>query len=210
MDLPKRIKNSFSNLESLPVPDSLAEFNMEDFKFRVNSFKHAQNKQEKADCVSQLLNTKGLIKHYQSKVTNCVVLAVCEKFEYDHELQTSMKLADEQYNVLLVPNGYFSPHEKKFDVFLFRNQVIIASDLKRINSRKPDTIAARIKLGSEQSSRLVLDIASNIDKITLIDGLRSGCERNKLIVEIMLFYRGRFYRLRTGQILSKSIFQLIK
>lgn len=210
MNSPKRIKNSFSNLEPSRVSASVPEFNIDDFKFYVNSFKQAQDRQQKLECVSHLLKARGLIKHYESKLTDCVVLAVWEEFEYDQELQTSIKLADERYNVILMPNGYFHPQEKKFDVFLCQGHILIESDLKRINSESPDTIAARIKKGSEQSSRLVLDIASNIKKSGLIDGLKSGCERNALVKEIMLFYRGKFYRLRKNQILSKSIFRLIK
>jgi hypothetical protein len=206
MDFPKRLNNVLSNPE--PVPVSL--FSMDEFKHQVNFVKSAQTKQQKVEYISRLLQTEGLIKHYESKRTGCVVVALCEKFEYDHELQTSMKLADEQYNVLLVPQGYFARHEKKFDVFLCRNHVMIETDLKYINSRKPDAIAARIKEGSEQSSRLVIDIASNIEKVTLIEGLKSGCVRNKLIEEIMLFYSGKFYRLQKSQILSRSIFQSIK
>lgn len=210
MDLPKRINNSFSNLQPVPVPDSLSAFSMDEFKSHVSNVRNAKNKQEKIEFVSRLLLTKGLIKHYESKSTNCVVLASCEKFEYHHEFQTCVKLADEQYNVILVPKGYFSYNGKKFDVFLCRNHIMVESELKHINTRRADTIAVRIKAGSDQSSKLVLDIASNIGKLTLIDGLRSGCERNNLINEIMLFYNGRFYRLLKSEILSKNIYQLIK
>lgn len=206
MDSPKRINKTSLIFESAPG----SMFSIDEFKYHVNKTRSAKNKYEKAECISRLLQTTGFIKHYESKRTNCLVLALCEKFECEHELQTCIKLADEQYNVLLVPHGYFGLQEKKFDVFLCREHIMLESDLKRITSKNPDTIAARIKSGSEQSSRLVVDVVSNIEKMVLIDGLKSGCERNKLIEEIMLFYKSRFYRMKKSQILSKSIYDLIK
>lgn len=183
---------------------------MIDFKDRVNRIKQAANKQEKTEEIKRLLLTAGLKKHYENKGTNCVVMAICDQFEFQHEFHTCIKLADQGYNVVLLPNGYFTRNEKKFDVFLCRNHMLIESDLKCINTKNPDTIAVRIKGGSEQASRLVLDIASNIEKMPLIDGLKSGCERNAIIEEIMLFYNGNFYRLPKNQIESRNIYRVIE
>jgi hypothetical protein len=141
---------------------------------------------------------------------NLGVLADCNDFEYPHEHHTCKKLAAADYNVILVPKGFFKRNEKKFDVFLCRGHVFLESDLKCITTTNVDTIGKRIKEGSEQSLRLVLDITSSIKKTELIDGLKTGCERNKVLIEVMLFYNSCFYRLKKDLILSKNIYKVLK
>lgn len=113
------------------------------------------------------------------------------------------------YHVVFAPKAMFLRNEKKFDIFLIKESSIFKADLKSISSKNPDTIANRIKGGSEQASRLVIDITSDIEKNDLIDGLRSGVERNDLIKEIMLLYKSKFYRLPKDLILSKKIYNIL-
>jgi hypothetical protein len=93
---------------------------------------------------------------------------------------------------------------------MIRDTIILKADLKYITSKNPDTIAKRIRGGSEQAPRIVVDISSNINEKELIDGLRSSVERNSLIREILLIYKGKFYRLPKTLILSKAIFKILK
>lgn len=100
------------------------------------------------------------------------MLAESELIEHKHELTTATLLAKINYDVVFAPKAMFSRNEKKFDVFLIRGSIIFKADLKSISSKNPDTIANRIKGGSEQASRVVIDITSDIEKNVLIDGLR--------------------------------------
>ncbi len=183
------------------------DFKIEDFKNLVEAIKSA-SKDEKLDCINALLKYKPLYNHYSIKEYE--VLAECEVLEYPHELHTSKKLLKEGYHVVFVPKGYFKRNDKKFDIFLIKGYLLFEADLKCINTCNPDTIAKRIKEGSTQASRIILDIHSNISKNTLIDGLRSGFERNENLIEIMTFYNSSFYRLQKTQVLSKNIYHAIK
>jgi hypothetical protein len=138
------------------------------------------------------------------------VLSETEFIEHKHELETAICLCQANYDVIFAPKGMFSREEKKFDIFLIRDTVIVKADLKNITSKNPDTIAKRIKGGSDQANRVVIHISSDIENKVLIDGLRSGVERNSLIKEILLFYKKNFYRLPKNKILSKEIFKLLK
>lgn len=93
---------------------------------------------------------------------------------------------------------------------MIRGHIVLKADLKSISSKAADPIANRIINGAEQASRVVIDIVSNINKKELIDGLRSGAKKSNLLVEILLFYNNRFYRLGRNEILSKRIYELIK
>lgn len=164
----------------------------------------------KLEAIKRLLLLDGLLNHYTDKTTKRNVLANCRHFEYPHEFHTSQKLTGADYDVIFIPRGYFKSHEKKFDVFLCRDHIFLESDLKCITSTNPDTIGKRIKEGSEQAARVVLDITSQIQKKRLIDGLKIGCERNRELKEILLFYNSAFYRLPITQIVSRRIFEIIK
>ena len=114
------------------------------------------------------------------------------------------------YDVVFAPLGTFKRDQKRFDVYLLRDTIILHADLKCISSKNPLTIAYRIREGSDQASRVVIEIVSDIDKKTLIQGLRSGIHRNDLIREIFLFYRKKFYRLPKSLIESKRVFDILK
>ena len=191
----------------LNLPDR--SFSLDLFREIVACIKEA-DKTTRIDAIKRLLGLNGLINHYIDKVTKRGILADCVQFEYPHELHTSQKLTGADYDVIFVPKGYFKRSEKKFDVFLSRGHIFLESDLKCISSTNPDTIGNRIKEGSEQSVRLVLDITSQIQKKRLIEGLKTGCERNGVLKEILLFYNSAFYRLPVSQIISRRIFEIIK
>jgi len=114
------------------------------------------------------------------------------------------------YDVVFAPTGLFKRNDKKFDVYLLRDTIILEADLKCISTTLPDTVAKRIIGGSNQAARVVLDVRSAITASALIDGLRSGTGKNDLIKEILLFYRSRFYRLPKKLIWSKRVFEILK
>jgi hypothetical protein len=191
--------------------DKLPErsFNLDLFRELVKHIKEG-DKSAKIEAIKGLFLLDGLYSHHSDKITKRVILANCQHFEYPHELHTSQKLTGVDYDVIFVPKGYFKRSEKKFDVFLSRGHIFLDSDLKCITTTNPDTIGNRIKEGSEQSARIVLDVTSQIQKKRLIEGLKTGCERNSVLKEILLFYNSAFYRLPVTQIVSRRIFDIIK
>jgi hypothetical protein len=130
--------------------------------------------------------------------------------EFDHERQTAIKLAQMNYDVVFAPVGMFKRDQKKFDVYLLRDTIILEADLKHVSSKNPLTIAYRIKEGSDQAPRIVLDIASDIDAKIMIQGLRSGAYKNRLLKEILLFYKKKFYRLPKSLVMSNRVYEIIK
>lgn len=160
--------------------------------------------------IEKLLNDPGLVIIGVSKTTGRRILAEPGAIHHDHELRTAIRLIAFNYDVLFAPAGMFARNEKRFDAFILRDIIILKADLKAITSKNPDTIAKRIQSGSEQASRLVIDICSDIRPAILIDGLRSGVERNELIMELLLIYRNRFYRLSKRLILSNNIYGILK
>lgn len=147
---------------------------------------------------------------YADKKTGNLIRAESDYIEHEHELITAKALTQVGYDVLFAPKGMFNRSDKKFDVFLIRDHVILKADLKSISSKNPDTIGKRIKGGSDQASRVVVDIVSDIEHHVLIDGLRQGVMSNKLIKEVLLFYRNKFYRLSKQEIVSKRIYHFLK
>jgi hypothetical protein len=168
------------------------------------------DKTDRIDAINELIDSDFLVAHYEHSLTEKMVLCEYEELEYEHELETSIKLTGFDYHVLFAPKSLFKPQEKKFDIFLIKNNIIFKADLKYIRSSNIDTISKRIKDGSLQCDRLVLDIKSNISSNDLIEALKSGCHRNNYLKEIMLLYKNKFYRLQKTQILSKGIFKVIK
>ena len=160
--------------------------------------------------IEKLLNIIDWEELYKNKKTNRRILCESSTLEHSHELITAMALTQVNYDVLFAPKGLFNRSDKKFDVFLIRDHVILKADLKCISSKNPDTIANRIKSGSNQATRIVIDINSDIDYKKLIDGLRSGVSKNNLIKEILLFYNHKFYRLSCKIILSKNVYKILK
>jgi adenine-specific DNA methylase len=160
--------------------------------------------------VEKLLTSVDWHEHYTSKISGNRVLAESDYMEHGHELKTASSLADKGYDILFAPKGMFQRTDKKFDIFIIKDHVLLKADLKSITSKNPDTIAKRILGGSDQASRIVIEICSDIEKKYLIDGLRSGVENNRLIKEIFLFYKNQFYKLPKELIKSRRIFDVIK
>lgn len=183
-------------------------FNLALFKESIEIIKKG-NKATKENEIRKLLSIEGLKVHHIDKTTKRRVKAECDRFEYPHEYHTAKKLTAVDYDVILVPPGYFKRHEKGFDVFILRDHILLEAELKCITSINKDTIGNRIKAGSEQSNRIVVDITSTIPRNALIEGLKTGCERNDSLCEILLFYNSRFYCLPKTLILSKRIFKTI-
>ncbi|NCU05005.1 MAG: hypothetical protein GXC73_13570 [Chitinophagaceae bacterium] len=157
-----------------------------------------------------LLSSTEWHRHYKSKSSGNIVLAESAYIEHLHELKTAKSLADQGYNILFAPKGIFQRNDKRFDIFIIKDHLILKADLKCITSKNPDTIAKRIKGGSHQASRVVIEIASDIDRKILIEALRSGVYKNELLREIFLFYKGYFYLLPVNLVTSKHIYSTIK
>lgn len=159
--------------------------------------------------IRRILEGFEWIEHYRDKLTGRRVLAE-GKIEHEHEMETAVFLAQRDYDVVFAPTGMFKRNEKKFDVFLLRDTIIIEADMKNVSTKNPHNIARRIKEGSEQASRVIVNITSNVKKKILIDGLRKGVQGNKLIEEIILIYKRRMYRLSVSAIESPLAFEVIK
>ena len=153
--------------------------------------------------IRRILGDYDWVVHYEDKVTGRRMLAE-GNIEHEHEKNTAIFLTKTGYDVVFAPRKMFKRDEKKFDVFLLRDTIILKADLKNVSSKNPDHIAKRIREGSDQASRIVMNIASDVDKKTLINALRTGVERNKLIKEILLIYKGKFYKLSKPTILNKK------
>ena len=160
--------------------------------------------------IQTLLSSTEWYQHYICKSTGNIVLAESDYIEHVHELRTAKSLANQGYDILFAPKGMFERNDKRFDIFIIKNHVILKADLKCITSKNPDTIANRIKGGSHQASRIVIEIASDVDRKVLIEGLRSGVHKNELLKEIFLFYKGYFHVLPVNLITSKHIYTIIK
>lgn len=153
--------------------------------------------------IRKILRDFDWVVHYADKDTGRRVLAE-GAIEHEHEKSTAIFLAQMDYDVVFAPAGMFRREDKRFDVFLIRDSVILKADMKYISSKNPDYIAKRIKEGSEQASRVIIHIASDVDKRTLRNALKSGVERNKLITEILLIYKGNLHKLSKTAILNKT------
>jgi hypothetical protein len=180
------------------------------FASAIRAYYRSINAKNKRKEVAGILALADWVEHYRDRTTGRRVLSESNKIEHDHERDTAISLAQMNYDVVFAPAGLFKRDQKRFDVYLLRDIIILEADLKCIFSLNPDTIGQRIVGGSDQASRLVLDIRSNISIKDLIDGLRSGTVRNDLIKEIMLFYKKRLYILPKSLIRSKRIFDILK
>lgn len=165
---------------------------------------------QKQVAIKKLLNSCDWVLLHQDKASECSVYAERAELEHKHELKTAKSLAQKGYDVLFAPKAMFLRGEKKFDVFLIRDHVILKADLKSIASKRPDGIARHIKNGAEQASRIVIDIVSDIQRKDLVDGLRGGIKKSRSLREILLFYNSRFYRIRRDEIHSNKIHSLLK
>ena len=176
----------------------------------IKAYYKGANARAKRNEIQRILAAADWYVHYTDKRTGRRVLSESILIEHEHERRTAIGLAQMNYDVVFAPAGIFQRGGKKFDIYLLKDTIILEADLKCISSKNPLTIAYRIKEGSEQASRVVLDIASDIDRNTLIQGLRSGSYRNTLLSEILLVYKKKFYRLPKSLIMSKRIFDILK
>lgn len=157
-----------------------------------------------------------LLKSFYEAVNRKVKRALIQKMfesniiEHAHEKQTAIRLARMNFDVLFAPKGVFVRGSRRFDVYLLRDTIILEADLKCIFSKSPYTMAGRIREGSEQASRIVLDVVSEMDKKSIIQGLRGGVYKNGLVKEVFLFYKNKYYHLPKELIESKRIFEIIK
>jgi hypothetical protein len=184
--------------------------NLAFFMSAIKAYQTAANARSKRNEIQKILSAADWYVHYTDKKTGRRVLSESIRIEYDHERRTAINLAQMNYDVVFAPNVMFNRSQKKFDVYLLRDTIILEADMKSVTSINPDTIANRIFSGSEQASRVVLDIKSAISAKDLVDALRSGTGKNRLIKEILLFYKNRFYRLPVDFIWSKKIFDILK
>ncbi len=180
------------------------------FASAIRAYYRSINAKNKKKEVARILGLADWFEHYKDKTTGRRVLSESNRIEHEHERNTAISLAQMNYDVVFAPAGLFKRDQKRFDVYLLRDTIILEADLKCIFSMNPDTIAQRIVGGSDQASRLVLDIRSNISIKDLIDGLRSGTARNDLVKGIMLYYKKRLYILPKSLVWSKSIFNILK
>lgn len=171
---------------------------------------NAIDKNVKAKEIKRLLNNPDFYILHKDDITNRKVIAEFKAFEFKHEETTAKKLNSIGFDVIFAPKGMFGRKDKKFDIFLAKDNILLRADLKSISSTNPDTIANRICGGAMQANRIVVDIQSKILPKKLIDGLKSGIIKSKGLSEIMLFYRNGFYRLPKNIIESNRIFDVLK
>lgn len=163
----------------------------------------------KRQAIIELLNFDQWLLLYKNKNSGCSIYAESYELDYRHELKAAEALTQEGYHVLFAPKALFKREDKKFDVFLIHDHFIFQADLKNIHSKNPETISNRIAEGARQASRIVVVIQSDLKKKILINGLRSGYQRSNSLIEIFLFYRGRFFRLNKKDIESDKIYKLL-
>lgn len=201
------------NIETVhePSPDVRCLFiDITFFLSLLQSWADAIGARNKRKAVDRLLASEEWIVLYKDAATGCCVYTEKENIDHPHEVSTAHALAAVGYDVLFAPVGIFPRHHKRFDVYLIRKHIILKADLKSIGSKNPDTIAQRIKDGAQQANRLVIDIVSDISTRNLIVGLRSGIVGQKTLIEILLFFRNRFYRLKRQEIMGKNIFKILR
>ena len=130
----------------------------------LKSFYEAVDSKIKRALVQKMFESGDWVEHYFDKRTGRRVLSESNIIEHSHEKQTAIRLARMDFDVLFAPKGVFQRGSKKFDVYLLRDTIILEADLKCIFSKSPYTLAGRIREGSEQASRIVLDVVSEMDK----------------------------------------------
>jgi hypothetical protein len=188
-----------------------AMLNVQELKELIDLCAQPFSKKEKAGFINRILSLQGFYSLAEDSKSGCKIL--CEtgtRPAHSHEIMTTKRLISFGYNVLFAPKGLFTREQKCFDIYLAKEHILLRADLKAIFSKNPMTIANRIKDGSEQSSIIVLEVCSDLETSILIDGLRSGACKNKLLKEIMLLYKGRLIRLQKSQIECSAIFKLIR
>jgi hypothetical protein len=160
--------------------------------------------------VHKILSLPHWHEHYKDKKTGRRVVSELSRIEHEHERQTAICLAQMNYDIVFAPSAMFQRGAKKFDIYILRDSIILEADLKCISSRSPLTIAYRVREGSEQASRVVVPITSDLDSKIQIQGLRSASFNNSLLKEILLIYKRKVYRLPKTLVMSDRIFDIIK
>lgn len=201
----ERIEIGFAPQER--IPNLLVNINV--FALALKAFHESVDAIGRRKQIQRIMTAEDWIEHHKDKHTGRRVLSESSVIEYNHEKLTAICLTQVNYDVLFAPKGMFRRNDKKFDVYLLNDSVILEADLKCISSKQSSAISNRIITGSNQAPRVVLDIRSDISSKDLIDGLRSGTGRNNLVKEVLLFYKGRFYRLSKTLIWSKKIFRIL-
>jgi hypothetical protein len=141
---------------------------------------------------------KQIFKHESTKVL-------------EHELSTAIKLTDINNDVIFTPKGMFKRGEKRFDIYLLRNdESIIRADLKTNIVPTKNAIYKLIQAGDKQADNIVLDIHSSIKSENLIQGLKEGLKSTKNLKSVLLFYKRKYYYLNTKTIMSKRIYKILK
>jgi hypothetical protein len=176
----------------------------------IKAYYNAVNIKNRKLEVQKILSLPHWHEHYKDKQTGRRVLSELNRIEHEHERRTAICLAQMNYDIVFAPGGMFQRGAKKFDIYLLRDSIILEADLKCISSQSPLTIAYRIREGSEQASRVVLHITSDLDSKILIQALRNASYRNRLLKEVLLIYKRKFYRLPKTLIMSNRIFDIIK
>jgi hypothetical protein len=195
---------------SEPDADYIRSGNVSYLLSLIKLFDESADRKTRKEQIHNILNNNKWIEHYCDKKTGRRVLSENKLLQYDHELATAIKLAQVNYDVIFAPKGLFKPEDKKFDISLLKEHVLLKADMKMIMSKSPDTIAKRIKSGCDQAPRIVVDIKSDISNKNLIDGLRSASTKNAILKEIFLLHKNAFYILPKNILLSKRIYDVIK
>jgi hypothetical protein len=91
--------------------------------------------------IQQILASADWHEHHRDSKTGRRVLSHAKELEHPHEKTTAVLLTQVNYDVIFVPKAMFKHSEKRYDVLLLRDTVILKADLKCIFSKNPNTIA---------------------------------------------------------------------
>jgi hypothetical protein len=97
----------------------------------------------KKEQIKKLLSAKDWYEIHKEAKTGRRVLSSSAVMEHEHEKVTAIILTRMNYDVIFVPTAMFNRAEKRYDVLLLRDTIILKADLKCIHSKNPDTIGKR-------------------------------------------------------------------
>ena len=109
--------------------------NLAFFVSAIKAYQTATNVRSKRNEIQRILSAGDWYVHYTDKNTGRRVLSESIRIEYDHERRTAINLAQMNYDVVFAPNGIFNRNQKKFDVYLLRDTIILEADMKSVTSR---------------------------------------------------------------------------
>jgi hypothetical protein len=75
-------------------------------------------------------------EHYKDKTTGRRVLSESNRIEHDHERNTAISLAQMNYDVVFAPAGLFKREQKRFDVYLLRDTIVLEAVFDILKSEK--------------------------------------------------------------------------